>query len=516
MPTRNRADFVLQSIAYFQRQTYANRELIVVDDGADGLEQRLPADPRIRYLRSPAGMSIGAKRNLACEHAHGALIAHWDDDDWYDPARLERQIAPLLAGEAAITGLITGTIFDLPRWEFWRCKDALHRRLFCEDVHGGTLVYRREVWERHARYPDRSLAEDALFLRQAIREGIRLRRIPGEDLFVYLRHATNSWAFECGKYLDPGGWQRAPEPPLPPADRAFYAARSPAAPGTENRRTENREPRTGYPLGQPRTENGVPSGSTENREPRTREPESHLQSPISNLQSPISNLITCIMPTRNRRAFVPQAIGYFLRQDYEAKELIILDDGDDPVADLIPDHPRVRYVRLEQRLALGAKRNRCVELARGDLILHWDDDDWHAPQRISLQYAALREANAEICGLRQMLFFEPAARAAWLYSYPPHARPWLAGGSLLYTRALWRRAPFPNVHAGEDTRFVWEHDIAHAAILHDYSWYVARIHPANTSPKQRAGACWRRWLGDLHGILGKDYDEFCGVATCKT
>jgi len=28
-------------------------------------------------------------------------------------------------------------------------------------------------------------------------------------------------------------------------------------------------------------------------------------------------LISCIMPTADRRGFVPQAIGYFLRQDYE-------------------------------------------------------------------------------------------------------------------------------------------------------------------------------------------------------
>jgi glycosyltransferase involved in cell wall biosynthesis len=39
-------------------------------------------------------------------------------------------------------------------------------------------------------------------------------------------------------------------------------------------------------------------------------------------------LVSCIMPTFNRRAFVPQAIRYFLRQDFEHKELIIVDDGD--------------------------------------------------------------------------------------------------------------------------------------------------------------------------------------------
>ncbi|MEJ2366621.1 MAG: class I SAM-dependent methyltransferase, partial [Deltaproteobacteria bacterium] len=42
--------------------------------------------------------------------------------------------------------------------------------------------------------------------------------------------------------------------------------------------------------------------------------------------------VSCIMPTLNRRVFLSQAIGYFLRQDYANSELIIVDDGSDPVA----------------------------------------------------------------------------------------------------------------------------------------------------------------------------------------
>jgi glycosyltransferase involved in cell wall biosynthesis len=53
-------------------------------------------------------------------------------------------------------------------------------------------------------------------------------------------------------------------------------------------------------------------------------------------------LVSCIMPTFNRRPFVPQAIRYFLAQDYPEKEFIIVDDGADSVADLVPDDPRVR------------------------------------------------------------------------------------------------------------------------------------------------------------------------------
>jgi glycosyltransferase involved in cell wall biosynthesis len=60
-------------------------------------------------------------------------------------------------------------------------------------------------------------------------------------------------------------------------------------------------------------------------------------------------LVSCIMPTFNRRPFVPQAIQYFLRQDYPEKELIVVDDGTDPVVDLIGDADGIRYVRLTDR-----------------------------------------------------------------------------------------------------------------------------------------------------------------------
>lgn len=70
------------------------------------------------------------------------------------------------------------------------------------------------------------------------------------------------------------------------------------------------------------------------------------------------------MPTANRRAFVPLAIRYFQRQDYAEKELVILDDGEDAIGDLIPDDPRVRYIRLNGKRTLGAKRNECVEASQ--------------------------------------------------------------------------------------------------------------------------------------------------------
>jgi glycosyltransferase involved in cell wall biosynthesis len=219
-------------------------------------------------------------------------------------------------------------------------------------------------------------------------------------------------------------------------------------------------------------------------------------------------LISCILPTANRRAFVPRAIRYFLAQDYPRKELVILDDGADAVGDLVPADPQLRYVRLGGRRTLGKKRNECVEAASGDLIMHWDDDDWHAPHRMRYQAEALLAADAEVCSVTQMLFYELDTGKTWLYSYTAKQLGWLAGGTLLYTRDFWRRAPFPDIQVASDTRFVANRRLDRALVLPSYDFYVAMIHPGNTSPKRRQGAFWAEWPGDLRAVMGQDLELY--------
>src|SRR6266851_2559581 len=129
-------------------------------------------------------------------------------------------------------------------------------------------------------------------------------------------------------------------------------------------------------------------------------------------------LVSCIMPTANRRRFVPEALRLFLLQDYSEKELVVLDDGEDNIADLVPDHPQIRYLRLDRRHSLGSKRNFACAAAKGTIIAHWDDDDWYAPWRLSRQVAEIVRGDADLCGLARMLFFDPDGQRAWEYAYP--------------------------------------------------------------------------------------------------
>ncbi|MFN0105505.1 MAG: glycosyltransferase [Bryobacteraceae bacterium] len=472
MPTANRPDWARQAALYFQRQDWAARELIIVDDdGGFDLASEFAGDPRIRYFRLPSGCSIGYKRNYAIERARGAIIVQWDDDDWYAPQRLTAQVGPIAAGEADITALRAGIFFDVPGWKFWTCTPDLHRSLFVRDVHGGTLAFRRRVWEEITRYPDASLAEDAAFLDRAVAFGSRLLAMPNGGLYLYVRHRHNAWSFPCGEYLDPGGWSETAEPDMPAEDRAFYLARS----GKSGR---GRQP---FTISRPTT---AAAGAP---------------------------LASCIMPTANRRAFVPHAIRAFLLQDYPNRELLIVEDGEDSVEDLIPADPRIRYMRLRGKQSVGAKRNLACQESRGEIILHWDDDDWAAPWRIRYQVERLQAERADICGLDRVLFYGPTRERAWLYVYPPEERPWVFGGALCYTLAAWRRQPFQHIDVGEDNEFVWNGGNK-VAVLEKNTFFVSMIHGANTSPKATSDSRWLpRPAAEVQSLLGADWSCYAAL-----
>jgi cellulose synthase/poly-beta-1,6-N-acetylglucosamine synthase-like glycosyltransferase len=212
MPTRNRRPFMELTLRCFDAQDYESRELIIVDDGDDPIEDLVRDHPKVRYLRLEGRHSIGAKRNMACEAARGNVVVHWDDDDWYGPHRITAQVEPILSGEVQFTGVDARWILRLDRCEFWTVSPELHRRMFVGDIHGGTLAYARSLWERGPRFPDSNLAEDAYFLSQAMRRGARLIRVANDELFIYMRHTCNAWQFEAGRFLNSQGWLRIDPP----------------------------------------------------------------------------------------------------------------------------------------------------------------------------------------------------------------------------------------------------------------------------------------------------------------
>ena len=95
MPTYNRAEYIIQTIASIRRQTYTKWELLVIDDGSDDeTEEKLAAekDKRIMYLKTKHTGIGGRLKNMGLENAKGSLIAFIDSDDLWHPEKLALQV----------------------------------------------------------------------------------------------------------------------------------------------------------------------------------------------------------------------------------------------------------------------------------------------------------------------------------------------------------------------------------------------------------------------------------------
>jgi glycosyltransferase involved in cell wall biosynthesis len=408
MPTHNRRVFIPKAIQYFLDQDYPNCELIIVDDGTDPVEDIVPDDPRINYVRKNKRMTIGAARNLACQEARGKIIIHWDDDDWIANWRISYQISGLLEFEADICGLNNLIFFDMKSYQSWHYFYPEKERSW---VAGNTLCFTKDFWKSNP-FANINDGEDTRFIWSN-----RLKKIVSlkdQNFLIGIIHPGNS----SPKRTTSQRWHTYSTDnvrKLMGKDWEFY---------TNFFHNHNVD--------------------------RKQEPE--------NVRSSSLPVVSCIMPTHNRRTFVPHAIHYFLRQDYPHKELIIVDDGTDNVTDLIPDDDRIKYFKLKRESSIGYMRNFAVGHSKGSIIAHWDDDDWYAMNRISYQVQPLLDGKYKICGIDTGFIYSIPEKKFWRCDPNLHARMFYAdihGGTIVYFKDLWEKhAKFPDTSLAEDAAFL--------------------------------------------------------------
>lgn len=193
-------------------------------------------------------------------------------------------------------------------------------------------------------------------------------------------------------------------------------------------------------------------------------------------------LVSCIMPTANREKYVPYAIKYFLDQDYPNKELIIIDDGKYSVANLIPIDPRIHYQYIRPLGSIGLKRNYACAQARGEIIIHWDDDDWHAKNWISAEVYFLLTYGVDMTGIQHVNYYSAINNQFGLVirRYTgPNPLNWVHGSTLAYWKSFWEKHPFKDLNVGEDDDFIQNNEAN--LYIHDYKdGFVCILHPHNT------------------------------------
>jgi len=196
-------------------------------------------------------------------------------------------------------------------------------------------------------------------------------------------------------------------------------------------------------------------------------------------------LVSAIMPTRGRPEMSRRSLDCWRAQTWKEKELIILDDAEDPSFPAGVTEPGVRYLRSAiGRLSIGMKRNDSVAIAKGEMVVHFDSDDIYAPERMADQVQRLMTSGKAVTNYRNIKFTDGSNW--WLNTNWPGGY----GASLCYRRDWWAKHPFPDTSDSEDWHFVSEAMRADAFVAGDAGdRMVATIHPGNTSPRV-IGAGW--------------------------
>jgi glycosyltransferase involved in cell wall biosynthesis len=95
----NHERYVEQALDSLAAQTYGELQLAIVDDcSTDGSVARIEAwleraDVDAQLVVNPRNLGVCATRNVGLRHCAGELVASLSADDWYEPDKIERQVA---------------------------------------------------------------------------------------------------------------------------------------------------------------------------------------------------------------------------------------------------------------------------------------------------------------------------------------------------------------------------------------------------------------------------------------
>ena len=170
-------------------------------------------------------------------------------------------------------------------------------------------------------------------------------------------------------------------------------------------------------------------------------------------------LVSVCTITFNRRPFIQTMIRCFQHQDYTGEvEWIILDDGTDPIGDLVSSIPQVKYVRLDTKHTIGKKRNMSHALSKGDILVYMDDDDYYPPNRISHAVESLMKSTALCAGSSKIhVYFDHIHQIIEFGPYGPnHA----TAGTFAFKRELLEQTSYDeSATMGEEKHFLKHYTI---------------------------------------------------------
>lgn len=118
--------------------------------------------------------------------------------------------------------------------------------------------------------------------------------------------------------------------------------------------------------------------------------------------------VSCLLVTAGRPQLIKRALRGYQQQTYDRLELIVLDNGQEPVEETVrsfelPGTVRYFHVNRGPNMWIGGLRNQALDKATGEFVIpQWDDDDWSHPKRIERQVGVLQRGY-DVCTLQGTL-----------------------------------------------------------------------------------------------------------------
>tara|TARA_S200002703_G_scaffold51563_1_gene44783 strand:+ start:10354 stop:11061 length:708 start_codon:yes stop_codon:yes gene_type:complete len=157
--------------------------------------------------------------------------------------------------------------------------------------------------------------------------------------------------------------------------------------------------------------------------------------------------ISILMPTYNRRKFLPFIIKNLKVQNYPHKnlQLVIYDDGDEP---LIEDYNtfkdyikpiKLKLIRNKKRLSIGLKRHLLVQQSNHNVVVFMDDDDLYEQTYISHSYETLKKKKAGCVGCEKMIFIYPPYTSDDFYGLDAKCKTLIHEATMMFTKSWYNK-----------------------------------------------------------------------------
>ena len=127
-------------------------------------------------------------------------------------------------------------------------------------------------------------------------------------------------------------------------------------------------------------------------------------------------------------------------------EWIILDDGQDKVGDLFAAQniPNLRYIPLDEKLTIGAKRNRLNKESKGEIIIAMDDDDYYPPERVNhVVMAFANNKDIQLAGSSEIFMYYSDSKQ--IFKLGPYNKNHATNGTMAW------RASYARKHLYDET-----------------------------------------------------------------